>query len=98
MMMLSRNEASHDVVKQALDACSCMEHRGASSADNISGDGAGVMTAIPWELFSSSAVNHQAVKNLDGSIATAVGMMFFSRLAFRLFAILSATSLTTQLS
>ena len=28
-----------------------MEHRGACSADNISGDGAGIMTQIPWELF-----------------------------------------------
>ena len=35
------NEASHDIIQQALAACSCMEHRGACSADNISGDGAG---------------------------------------------------------
>ena len=35
-------KASHSIVKQALDACTCMEHRGASSADNISGDGAGI--------------------------------------------------------
>lgn len=28
-----------------------MEHRGACSADNDSGDGAGVMTQIPWDLF-----------------------------------------------
>jgi len=32
-----QNNPTHDVIKQALDACSCMEHRGASSADNISG-------------------------------------------------------------
>lgn len=35
------NQPSHDIVKQALAALTCMEHRGASSADNISGDGAG---------------------------------------------------------
>ena len=29
----------------------CMEHRGACSADNDSGDGAGVMTQIPWALL-----------------------------------------------
>ena len=29
----------------------CMEHRGACSADNDSGDGAGLMTQIPWDLF-----------------------------------------------
>ena len=28
-----------------------MEHRGACSADDISGDGAGVMTQIPWALI-----------------------------------------------
>lgn len=28
-----------------------MEHRGACSADNDSGDGSGVMTQIPWELI-----------------------------------------------
>ena len=30
-----------------------MEHRGACSADNISGDGAGVMTKIPWDLLKA---------------------------------------------
>jgi glutamate synthase domain-containing protein 1 len=28
-----------------------MEHRGACSADNDSGDGAGLMTQIPWKLL-----------------------------------------------
>jgi len=28
-----------------------MEHRGACGGDNVSGDGAGVMTQIPWKLF-----------------------------------------------
>ena len=39
------------VALQAVTALSCMEHRGACSADEISGDGAGIMTQIPWELF-----------------------------------------------
>jgi glutamate synthase domain-containing protein 1 len=30
-----------------------MEHRGACSADDDSGDGAGLMTQIPWELFKA---------------------------------------------
>src|SRR5918997_6378623 len=45
-------DASHDVVTKALSALSCLEHRGACSADQDSGDGAGLMTAIPWELFN----------------------------------------------
>jgi glutamate synthase (ferredoxin) len=28
-----------------------MEHRGACSADDDSGDGAGLMTQIPWKLL-----------------------------------------------
>ncbi|KAJ1437181.1 ferredoxin-dependent glutamate synthase [Ochromonadaceae sp. CCMP2298] len=68
------NEPRHDILQQALAACTCMEHRGASSADNISGDGAGVMTAIPWNLFSDLLDAPQA--NKDGSQGTAVGMFF----------------------
>ena len=40
------NEASHDIIQQALVACTCMEHRGASSADNVSGDGAGKLLLL----------------------------------------------------
>jgi len=42
---------SHKVLQQGLQALDCMEHRGACGGDGISGDGAGVMTQIPWELF-----------------------------------------------
>lgn len=38
-------------MEQSLQALGCMEHRGACSADNDSGDGAGVMTQIPWDFF-----------------------------------------------
>ena len=44
--------ASHDLVEKSLAAATCLEHRGGCSADYDSGDGAGLMTAIPWELFS----------------------------------------------
>ena len=38
---------------QALTCLGCMEHRGACSADDDSGDGAGIMTQIPWDLFKA---------------------------------------------
>ncbi|MEB3882482.1 glutamate synthase large subunit [Lyngbya sp. CCY1209] len=44
-------EASHQIVEKALPALTCLEHRGGCSADYDSGDGAGLMTAIPWELL-----------------------------------------------
>ena len=42
---------SHKVLQQGLSALGCMEHRGACGGDGVSGDGAGIMTQIPWKLF-----------------------------------------------
>jgi glutamate synthase (ferredoxin) len=42
---------THKVVQEGLSALTCMEHRGACGGDRISGDGAGIMTEIPWKLF-----------------------------------------------
>jgi glutamate synthase (ferredoxin) len=39
------------VLTESLHALDCMEHRGACGGDNESGDGAGIMTQIPWKLF-----------------------------------------------
>nr|YP_010619424.1 Glutamate synthase [Xiphosiphonia pinnulata]WAX03437.1 Glutamate synthase [Xiphosiphonia pinnulata] len=49
---------SRDIVLSALNALNCMEHRGGCSADGKSGDGAGITTEIPWNLFSLSSVNN----------------------------------------
>ena len=65
---------THSILKQALNALGCMEHRGATSADNVSGDGAGVSTDIPWKLFDK--VDLDKVTNIDGSIASAVAQIF----------------------
>ncbi|HEY9649093.1 MAG TPA: glutamate synthase large subunit, partial [Coleofasciculaceae cyanobacterium] len=48
-----QNIASHELIEQALAALTCLEHRGGCSADQDSGDGAGLMTAIPWNLFKT---------------------------------------------
>ena len=45
--------ASHELMQQAVSALGCLEHRGACSADRDSGDGAGIMSAIPWQLFQN---------------------------------------------
>ncbi len=45
--------ASHKTVEQALVGLGCMEHRGGCSADRDSGDGAGIMTALPHKLLQS---------------------------------------------
>ena len=65
--------SSHILVKQALTALKCMEHRGACSADEVSGDGAGITTAVPWNLLlnnTSSLSYSYEVSNL------AIAMIF----------------------
>lgn len=44
-------ESSHEFLRKALNALSCVEHRGASAADMRTGDGSGVMTDIPYDLL-----------------------------------------------
>ena len=56
---------SHLLVQQALHALTCMEHRGACSADGLSGDGAGITTQIPWKLFSRSLQNRQKIQDYN---------------------------------
>ncbi|MGP1382386.1 MAG: glutamate synthase large subunit [Thainema sp.] len=70
-----QGRASHDLVQKALSALTCLEHRGACSADRDSGDGAGVMTAIPWSLFQSWLAERN-VSLTDETQTLAVGMVF----------------------
>ncbi|MEA5506154.1 glutamate synthase large subunit [Halotia wernerae UHCC 0503] len=69
-----QNHESQEVVVKALAALTCLEHRGGCSADQDSGDGAGILTAIPWELFQQ---DHSQVKIKGLSPSNiAVGMIF----------------------
>ena len=63
------NRASHKIVSNALKALTCMEHRGGCSADQDSGDGAGLMTAIPWALLQ------QEIPEIDPEYSV-LGMFF----------------------
>ncbi|MGW9346825.1 glutamate synthase large subunit [Nocardiopsis flavescens] len=42
----------HDIVQKALTVLRNLDHRGASGADPDDGDGAGILTQIPHELFT----------------------------------------------
>lgn len=46
-----KGKRSHETLKEALNALNCMEHRGGVGPEEI-GDGAGIMTGIPFELFN----------------------------------------------
>lgn len=69
-----KGRASHSLVAEALSALACLEHRGACSADQDSGDGAGLLTAIPWALLNPWFAE-RGVNNLDIA-RVAVGMIF----------------------
>lgn len=68
------NKASHAIISDALTALGCMEHRGGCGADNDSGDGSGLMTSIPWDLFNEWA-DKQGIASFD-KLHTGVGMVF----------------------
>ncbi|BAY26216.1 glutamate synthase (ferredoxin) [Calothrix sp. NIES-2100] len=69
-----QNSASHEIVDKALAALTCLEHRGGCSADQDSGDGAGILTAIPWELFQEDYI--QRARESSSPKNLAVGMIF----------------------
>ncbi|MBN3908725.1 MAG: glutamate synthase large subunit [Nostoc sp. NMS1] len=69
-----QNHTSHEIVEKALAALTCLEHRGGCSADRDSGDGAGVLTAIPWDLFQQDFA--QRGKEFPSTNNIAVGMIF----------------------
>lgn len=72
-----KGERTHKTVADALRACGCMEHRGACSADDDSGDGAGVMTQIPWKLLNKWAAENGKPELAEN--ATGVGMVFLPK-------------------
>ncbi len=69
-----QNHAKREVVAKALAALTCLEHRGGCSADQDSGDGAGILTAIPWGLFQQDLTH--AKMQLPSVSNIAVGMIF----------------------
>ena len=69
-----KGRASHRLVVDTLTALSCMEHRGGCCADQESGDGAGIMTAIPWKLLKKWA-DAQGIDELTPG-KTGVAMIF----------------------
>lgn len=72
-----KRKASHAIVSDALTALGCMEHRGGCGADNDSGDGAGLMSSIPWDLFNNWA-DKQGIALFNES-NTGVGMVFLPK-------------------
>ena len=49
-----KGQKSNDIIHKALQILDRLEHRGAVSADGKTGDGAGILTDIPHELFTKA--------------------------------------------
>jgi glutamate synthase (ferredoxin) len=60
--LLYRPTASHQVIVDALSALAAVEHRGACGADGISGDGAGILTSIPWQIIAADGFDIAAIR------------------------------------
>ena len=56
-----RGSAGHDIVDHALTALRNLEHRGATGADPLVGDGAGILTQIP-DAFLREVVDFDAAR------------------------------------
>ncbi|MDX2100285.1 MAG: glutamate synthase-related protein [Leptolyngbyaceae cyanobacterium bins.59] len=69
-----QGRASQSLVAKALIALGCLEHRGGCSADQDSGDGAGVMTQIPWDVLKEWSSSQG--KGTLVPAQTGVGMVF----------------------
>ncbi|MGL4464732.1 MAG: hypothetical protein ACRC1K_21470, partial [Planctomycetia bacterium] len=65
---------SHALLTAALTALGNLMHRGAVSADGLSGDGAGVLTQIPHKLFRRELATRGVSFGADGDLG--VGMIF----------------------
>ncbi|KHN85942.1 Glutamate synthase 2 [NADH], chloroplastic [Toxocara canis] len=74
--------ATHKILESARTMLERMAHRGACSCDNDSGDGAGVLTAIPDDLYRNEIKKHDDI-NLPPLGEYATGMLFLDQETYR---------------
>ncbi len=70
-----KGERSHSIIRNAEEILINMTHRGAVGAEVNTGDGAGIQTAVPWELLERVA-REELKMELPGRGSYAVGMLF----------------------
>ena len=70
-----KGETSHHLVQTAIHSLSCMTHRGAIAADGKTGDGCGLLLAMPRAFFRAVAQEELGVTLTD---TFAVGLVFLN--------------------
>lgn len=68
-----KGQKSHDIIRRGLEVLERMTHRGAESADNKTGDGAGIMLQLPHEFYRSE------IPSLPGPGQYGMGLVFLPR-------------------
>jgi glutamate synthase (NADPH) large chain len=68
---------SHKILKIAIESLVRMHHRGASGAEEATGDGAGILTQIPHNFFARECERLHIILPEAGQYA--VGMLFLSQ-------------------
>ena len=72
-----KGERSNRLVRQALEALECLEHRGARGCEDNTGDGAGILMQIPHDFLRHAC--EEVDVNLPDRGQYGVGMLFFSQ-------------------
>jgi glutamate synthase (NADPH/NADH) large chain len=70
-----QGDASHHLVKTAIHSLSCMTHRGGIAADGKTGDGCGLLLAMPKAFFREEA---KKLSDVTLSEIFAVGTVFLN--------------------
>ncbi|RWS12234.1 glutamate synthase 1-like protein [Dinothrombium tinctorium] len=68
-------QSSHQLLQDAQTISARMEHRGACSCDNLTGDGAGILTSIPHNFYRK-AVKAECGVDLPSPGTYATGILF----------------------
>lgn len=71
---IASTERTHEILQAGIQALKCNDHRGGCNYDGRTGDGAGVMTQIPWEILQKWA-DKEGHGKLDPE-KSAVGVFF----------------------
>ncbi len=87
---------SHALLRDALTTLTQLAHRGARAADGKTGDGAGVLTQIPYKLFAREIVRHGRPPPAPADLAVGVCFLPCDDLAARAHAKKMMVSLIRQ--
>jgi glutamate synthase (NADPH) large chain len=62
-----KGKASHDIIRRGLEVLLNMDHRGATSADNSTGDGAGLLMQVPHDFITKALKIDVGVRGTYGT-------------------------------